>query len=698
MFNVYVYLRKYGIAFLFLILIPITNSATHLYTPLPQKISVRNSLLNFSKQIGFTGRLNEASCTGENDNTICVAVGFADFSSQYPLLMQSNDAGISFTIQNQITNFTNKGTLLSTNCVGSGNTALCVAGGYLGDSKETGKPYLVQSSDGGISWSQVTISGSMNYGLIKKVSCTGNPPIAKCIAVGSGNQDNSASSYPLLVQTLDNGNTWSSKLINKLSPLAKGQLYSASCTGVGINAMCIAVGDYEPYSSIIPLLIQTSDGGNTWVNTEYLFLSPLDLSLKFTDVSCTGGSYHAICTIAGRIGSEDPLFNPIIYQTKDRGVTWLKTSLDNFPTNWNGTLHSISCTGNVRHPICASVGVGSFKPNLLKGSNFPLIVQNNEDKWSISSITNAASDWNTLYSASCINGSNPFCFAVGFALNNNNIPSPILTIKTDAANTWQAITINNMPNEGVLRNGACNESGSTCVAVGFRKNIEDQPLIIVSKDHGKTWDYKPKIDCPPPKEAPDATVICDNMGEKCIATAHLWLIAGWTWLAYYTENHCSWNLAKDATTDFADWKASKCSNDFSTCIIVGTSWPVPLILSSFDSGQSWMHQTFSNPSDGKCKVNDIIGSVSFFKSIDSTDVKGNDWVAVGQCGWNLDGKKATGLSMISKDRGKSWTLSDTQPNLELNNVICNYSKNCIAYSDNTRYQSLDGGNTWHQIS
>lgn len=685
MFSIFALIRKYNCicAILFFFTNTIFASNLYSYRNLNSTHFTQSHLASLLQQKALSGRLMEGSCTGEKSATFCIAVGYANNNGKYPLLMVSTRAGDIYTVENSITNFAIKGTLLSSSCVGSDRTAFCVASGFLGDSEENGKPYLIQSKNGGANWEKVTVAGSMNFGLYKKVKCTGSTPHARCIAVGFGNNDQSANKYPLLAESIDNGKTWFTKPIKDISSSTKGKLYSASCTGDGNDAMCVAIGDYQPFSSTIPLLIQNTDG-NTWVNKKFLFLSPLNLT--FTDVNCTGKNAAPICTVVGRIGTKDPLFNPVIYQTKDRGSNWIQLPLGNFPTNWNGTLNSIACSGDVTNPDCATVGVSSLKPFLKTNSTttFPLILQDKGSKWFIPLITNATRDWHTLYSTTCNKGENNFCFAVGFALNKNT-STPILTIKN--GDNWQAIPIENPPNEGKLVNTSCNQSGSACIAVGYSKNMDEQPLIIASLDDGNTWLNKTNvINCPPPNKYD--SVSCDGTGKNCVA-------ASYNWAAYYTQGNCLWRSAGRLYDGLGSWMEVKCSRDFSACVIVGMKsdgWGETITAMSaysYTGGKEWAVQELSWLNVSTCRATDVY-SYANLKSVDTTDPEGNNWVAVGIC------QTKGGLSLISKDRGKSWMLSSTQPSAELNEVSCNYSKNCTAYSsDNIIYKSTDGGNTWN---
>jgi photosystem II stability/assembly factor-like uncharacterized protein len=553
-------------------------------------------LQSLKLQQGLNGRFNEIKCNGNDANAVCIAVGFVNNNgSIYPLLIKSLDNGKTFNVDNKITNYSNKGTLLTTDCTGSDSKAICIAAGYLGDKKESGKPYLIQSTDGGVTWSSISISGSTTtLGLFKKVSCTGGESSpAICIAVGWRYKNPTQNMYPMLAQSLDGGKTWNYKLINKLSVSSTGQLYSASCTGEGSSAMCSAIGSYLPYQSTIPLLIQTNDGGQNWSNVEYLFYTATSLDLIFTDINCSGGNTDTICNVVGRIGTADPLFNPVIYQTTDRGVTWIRNPLEAFPTNWNGTINSINCAGQGSNAFCSAVGAGSLKPVLepkkeTSNTFFPLILQSVVSKWSVPSLSNAIG-WKNFYATTCINSTNNFCFAVGYGTHDDGTQYPTLAATSNNLNNWEVRTINNLSSLGVLKSSSCNKTGSTCIAAGYTSGANDEPLLVISTDQGASWATKMINYTQPPY---DSLFICDNK-NKCVAVKQNQGDTIDHYIAYYSiDGGTTWNDSQaNGYPFFKPYFADlACGSEVTNCVAVGSEGSntvTTLALRTGDAGLTW---------------------------------------------------------------------------------------------------------------
>lgn len=696
--------KKYYILFVILMMFHMTVFANvqsipletkNYLSPMSHKLYSRNQLpsnqlLKNVKLQNLSGHFNESSCTGSGANAICVAVGFTNNNGmQYPLLVTSVDGGNTFNVNSTINNF-NAGNLLSASCTGSGSTAQCIASGYLGNTQATGTPFIVQSTDGGVTWAPVTVSGIKNVGVIRKVHCTGSAP-AICIAVGWGSNTQSTKIYPIVAQSTNGGRTWAQVQVTDLPTDVPGQLYAANCTGDGSNAMCVAVGTYTPYRSTIPLLVQTTNNGATWINKKYLFLS--NLNLTFTDVNCNGGNTNTVCTVGGYIGTNDPLFNPVIYRTNDRGETWIRSALENFPITWNGKINAINCAGTGSNAFCITAGAASRKPaasseKARKLAAFPLIMQSSDNEWTIPTINNASSAWHTLYSATCVSGTNNFCIVSGFGLLNN-VKQPILAVSTNKLTAWNAATIANLP-VGIFNWSSCTETGSTCIAVGYSPGTQDELLIVGSNNSGATWsvlNVNSNVNCPPP--AQNFLEVCDATGKNCVSIGY-----GDEVVAYYTRHSCDWKPANTYNVWVtAGFNALTCSPDMSNCIAVGTmasgmGSDDATFAYTQDSGATWLGQAV-----GLGNACSYAGGEWYDASLnaaDTTDQQGARWVAVGSCSF-----PARGLSMIFTNKGRDWAFSATQPATALNKVICNSSMHCKAYDDRgSSYVSNDGGNTW----
>lgn len=200
-----------------------------------------------------TSYFGSISCTGSGASAICAAAG-QDLGLQLPLVVVSTDGGNTWsskTIPGAPSNYF----LFSVSCTGSGSSAICVAAG--GSPGFGGPPLVVVSTDGGNTWATKTITGSPTDGVFRGASCTGSGVSAVCTVAG---QD-SGTATPLVAVSTDGGNSWSVKSIPGITPT--GRLNAASCTTSALNSICIASGE-DLNGSQPPLLVESIDGGNTW--------------------------------------------------------------------------------------------------------------------------------------------------------------------------------------------------------------------------------------------------------------------------------------------------------------------------------------------------------------------------------------------------------------------------------------------------
>ena len=104
------------------------------------------SILNIPKGIFYS-----ASCTGAGATAICTANGTTTDGN--PILVQSRDGGAHWAVV-AIPNIS-AGYFQGASCTGSGTSAICTAAGAT--ATQDGYPLLAQTRDGGVSWSVVDI-------------------------------------------------------------------------------------------------------------------------------------------------------------------------------------------------------------------------------------------------------------------------------------------------------------------------------------------------------------------------------------------------------------------------------------------------------------------------------------------------------------------------------------------------------------
>lgn len=213
--------------------------------------------------------LNSSLVLGQKNTTVVTAVGQYDAKTSptsrdtiaYPLLLQSNDAGMTWTPKNFKTilpkNYNGYGIFNSIYC-GDNN---CLLVGTYRDSKDKNHPLLYKSSDNGINWTLVTAlpKDYLNDGIFYDVNCDK----MLCIAVGYYRNKNDQW-QPLLAVSQNVGLTWfypETIITNLPANASTPEFKKAYCK----DQLCSAVGQYTlGINTTMPLLAKSTDGGATW--------------------------------------------------------------------------------------------------------------------------------------------------------------------------------------------------------------------------------------------------------------------------------------------------------------------------------------------------------------------------------------------------------------------------------------------------
>lgn len=372
----------------------------------------------------ITGALLDASCTGSGSTAICSAVG--EDASQQPIIAQTLDGGQSW---NRVTlsGFTHA-ELYSTSCAGV-SPVYCVAGGR-DFSSIPAPPLLFQTANSGATWNQVTVLGAPTSGIFNTVSCSLDNSLPR-ICIAAGRDFGIIPSPALVVQSTDNGNTWARVTITGLL-VADSELFGASCTGSGPNAICMAVGANNSGPS--GLLVQSLNDGAAW---NVFTISGTPIGSNFVSVSCIGNGNTAHCVIAGQTTSSGTF--PVLAQTFDGGTSW--NFVDPLTISSNGFLTDVSCTATGATNFCIAVGADSTDPqtNLLTQSI-------NGGTWTKVSLPGIVRG-GFFQAASCTSvGSQAFCIASGF----DGDGFPLIAQTTNSGTSWQVIAQNTFGTAGVF--------------------------------------------------------------------------------------------------------------------------------------------------------------------------------------------------------------------------------------------------------
>lgn len=247
------------------------------------------------------GYLRDTRCIKNNGSVTCIAVGHDDANSGPPLLVVSQDAGVTWTVKT-VKNISS-GVLMSVTCSKTQHSSLCLA---VGQNVSNNSPLLLMSKDSGHSWAPLSLSILPKEGYFHHVNCANHALNTICIAAGRDFSNN----LPLLMISIDSGTTWFKALLKHSTDAA---FYHSSCS---IGGTCIAVG--QDFIHALPLLAVSQYPNIT--NWQIKRVASITKKGIFTASTCADNNAISTCVAVGQTlsGSKSPL----LIKSIDQGNTW----------------------------------------------------------------------------------------------------------------------------------------------------------------------------------------------------------------------------------------------------------------------------------------------------------------------------------------------------------------------------------------
>lgn len=319
------------------------------------------------------GIFYDVACSGD----FCIAGGeylslpAPVLVSDFPMLITSSNRGINWDYQvdgrsaTLPNNFQLGGRFVSVTCA---NNSCAAVGNYLGSSTLNLMLAVSTDMDTIQSWDYKIEEGLnpptdfISNGVFTQISCAD-----EVCAAGGNYRDSLNVQYPVLAVSIDGGDTWNYK-VEKLNNLpvgftSNGSFESVSCS----DDLCVAAGFYFFNSIRYPMLIESTNGGVTWVyKVERGLNTPPSFSNqgRFTNVECDDDQ-------CGAIGRYNASARPMFIVTADGGTTWTyKVSNANLPTTYQSLgsgLATVSCSTD----IC--LAGGGYRSS---GIDYPLLSAN----------------------------------------------------------------------------------------------------------------------------------------------------------------------------------------------------------------------------------------------------------------------------------------------------------------------------------
>lgn len=238
------------------IAIMVSSAANQTWT---QVTDVKNAPLSFLTTREIAG----ISCQGK----ICFVMGnyLNKIGHIYPLLIESNDAGNTWSYVNNVFDNYQNGLVENAKCSGDN----CVVVG-----QTPNKLFVAITSDAGKSWSMPTLPTLPATIWVKDVNCNNNA----CVIVGTYKKNKV--NEPLIITTQDNGKTW--KVITQIAGVSDDG--SVNYDLVAIHAdnqkSFVVVGSAAQISPLQtqPLVLVSNDNGMSWIRVKSLVANNASLN------------------------------------------------------------------------------------------------------------------------------------------------------------------------------------------------------------------------------------------------------------------------------------------------------------------------------------------------------------------------------------------------------------------------------------
>ncbi len=392
---------------------------------------------------------------------VLLQIGAGNSANSSGLIIQSQDNGVTWSNVTEDDQDLVLPSALNFPGASCNLNSTCIVAGW--DQTGTSPPLLVTTLDTGVNWTIVDKVYDTNNqpiawpqtGRFDNASCGGN----NCIAMGI---DEGAGDVPLLFNSRDAGATWYKRSI--ISGPTTGELFGGSCNE---NNLCVIVG-----AANTPILSSSSDGGATWnLITALANGDPFPAHTAFFDTnpSCS----NVICIAGGDI--RQPFHPP---SPEPQPMPFLISSTS--PGQWNQVTNALPVSGSLGGFACSGNNCVAVGNNVSSGN---ILIVNTKDAgktWTqITTLTNAPLPSGGLNNVSCYNNN---CVA-GSSDNNG----PLLLSSQDGGATWMQITTASgeagFPDYGIIETTGC--SSGLCMAAGG--DITHPTYLLTSFDGGKTW-------------------------------------------------------------------------------------------------------------------------------------------------------------------------------------------------------------------
>lgn len=301
-----------------------------------------------------------------------------------------------------------------------------------------------------------------------------------CVIAGNmPRTDNPSNRRPVLLQSTDGGLTWVTVNIPALSS-AVGRFSAVSC-GTDPNGVstCIAIG--VDTISHIPFLAQTTDSGATWAVVNTLGFTS-SVTLNGVDCSASGG--NSLCQATGNDG-----YGPVVYYSFTQSLGWFVQPIAGSNILPSSVTNGISCvsTGGDINCLVALNNNGDNNPALIRtqligGINYLATNVANANVQGVNLVINGV--------GCALNPANkPFCAAAGVI---GNMPFVAFNNDINLDGGWSSVNMSLNATQGqfvgvscatLVGQVFCNAAGS----ITRPSMTSTMPFLYTTRDSGASW-------------------------------------------------------------------------------------------------------------------------------------------------------------------------------------------------------------------
>lgn len=359
---------------------------------------------------------------------------------------------------------------------GANGNSFCIIAGNIPrtDNIQIRQPVLLQSYDGGLTWSTVSIPAFPSaQGKFSATSCGTDPNgVSTCAGIGMDTSTN----VPFLVQTTDSGQTWN--VINASSFTSSVTLNAVDCTVDASSSLCQATGN-DGTGPVMYYSYPGSGTGSMWLSFTLAGsnISPASSTSRISCASLANSEIDCLVALNNNYANTPALVKAGLIG----GANYIVTPVSN--PGVEGTAISINDVGCTASPggtaFCTAAGSMNGVPFLAQNADIA-----SDSNWAPVSVGATPGQFSGV-SCTSLNGQ-VFCNAAG-NINPSSISKPYLVVTKNSGTAWDSPVIDKIGNGSFTSSSATVSAGGPLLMVTGIAESTVTPVIVESTSLAGDW-------------------------------------------------------------------------------------------------------------------------------------------------------------------------------------------------------------------